>query len=211
MTVRNNDASDADGGGLFNVGNLTVVDSTFSGNSAVSGAGLFNGGTASVVNSTSAGNVATDFRGGLYNPDGATLRVVNSTVSGNRAEQRGGIAGTLNDPPVNTPPGTRLHNTIVAGNTFDPTKTESAQSPLGPDLYGFFDAASANNLVGSLSYAKGLDPAKNLLSSIENLTPKINPLLLPLGYHGGTTQTMPPLAGSRRLTRAITRCCPPGS
>src|SRR5205085_9026534 len=32
--------------------------------------------------------------------------------------------------------------------------------------------------------------------SIENTTPKIDAMLSPLGYYGGTTQTMPPKPGS---------------
>jgi hypothetical protein len=209
VSVVNNTAADADGGGVFNVGSLSVLDSTFSGNTATSGGGLFNGGAATVVNSTFAGNTA-DFGGGLYNRDGATLLVANSTVSGNRANQRGGgIASPLNDP-VNTPPGTRLNNTIVAGNTFDPSMTESAANPLGPDLYGFFDGASSNNLVGSLGFAKGLDPAKNRLGSIENQTPKIDPLLSSLAYYGGTTQTMPPRTGSPAIDAGNNALVPAG-
>jgi hypothetical protein len=209
VTVRNSTTSDADGGGLFNVGTATVADSTFSGNTATSGGGLFNGGTATVVNSTFAGNTA-DFGGGLYDRDGAALRVSDSTVSGNRANQRGGgIASPLNDPS-STPAGTRLNNTIVAGNSFDPSFTESAADPHGPDLYGYFDAASSNNLIGSLGFAKGMDPSRNLLGSIENRTPKIDALLSPLGYYGGTTQTMPPKPGSRAINAGNNALVPAG-
>ena len=210
VAVRNSTAGDVDGGGVFSTGTLTVLDSTFTGNTASSGGGLFNAGTASVVNSTFSGNTA-DYGGGLYNRDRARLVVTNSTVSGNRANLHGGgIAGTLDDP-LNTPSGTRLNNTIVAGNTFDPSKTESAANPLGPDLYGFFDPASSNNLVGSLGFAKGLSPARNLLGSVENLTPKISPLLSPLGYYGGTTQTMPPKAGSPAINAGSNALLPAGT
>src|SRR5207237_10736372 len=115
---------------------------------------------------------------------------------GNRANQRGGgIGSPLNDPST-TPAGTRLNNTIVAGNTFDPSFTESAADPRGPDLYGYFDPAGSNNLVRSVGFAKVPDPSHNLHGSIENRTPKIDALLSPLGYHGGTTQVMPPKPGS---------------
>jgi hypothetical protein len=209
VTVRNSTASDADGGGLFNVGTATVADSTFSGNSATSGGGLFNGGTATVVNSTFAGNTA-DFGGGLYDRDGATLRVSDSTVSGNRANQRGGgIASPLNDPS-STPAGTRLNNTIVAGNSFDPSFTESAADPHGPDLYGYYDPASSNNLIGSLGFAKGIDPGHNLVGSVENRTSRIDPMLSPLGYYGGPTQTMPPNPNSPAINAGNNALVPAG-
>ena len=210
VTVGNNSAGQVDGGGLFNVGTVTVIDSTFSGNRATSGGGLFNGGVATVINSTFAGNTG-DFGGGLYNRDGATMRVTNSTVSGNRANQRGGgIASPLDDPSA-TPAGTRLNNTIVAGNTYDPLLTETPANPIGPDLYGFFDPASSNNLVGSLGFAKGLDASKNLLGSIETRTPRIDALLSPLGYYGGTTRTMPLKPGSRAIDAGSNALVPPGT
>ena len=209
VTVRNSTVTDADGGGLFNAGSARVIGSTFSGNTASGGGGLFNGGTATVVNSTFAGNTA-DFGGGLYNRDGGTLRVINSTVSGNRANQRGGgISATLNDPTT-TPSGTRLDNTIVAGNSFDPALTESAADPRGPDLYGFYDPASSNNLIGSLGWAKGLVASRNLLGSVENATPRIDAMLSPLGYYGGTTQTMPPKAGSPAINAGDNSLVPTG-
>jgi hypothetical protein len=210
VTVRAGAAGDGDGGGVFSTGTLTVRDSTFSGNTATSGGGLFNAGAATVVNSTFSANTA-DFGGGLYNRDGATLLVSNSTVSANRANQHGGgIASTLDDPSA-TSAGTRLNNTIVAGNTYDPSLTETPANPIGPDLYGFFDPASSNNLIGSLGFAKGLDASKNQLGSIENGTPKIDPMLSPLGYYGGTTRTMPPKRGSRAIDAGSNALVPPGT
>jgi len=210
VPVRNSTAADADGGGVFNVGTLAVSDSTFTANTAGAGGGLFNGGTATVVNSTFASNTA-DFGGGVYNRDGATLLVSDSTVSGNRANQRGGgIASPLDDPAA-TPPGTRLNNTVVAGNSFDPSLTESAADPHGPDLYGFYDPASSNNLVGSVGFAKGLDASKNLLGSIENATPRIDAMLSQLGNYGGPTQTMPPMPGGPAIDAGSNALVPPGT
>jgi hypothetical protein len=204
-TIRNNVVVTNDGGGVFNAGTLNVLNSTFSNNTAAgSGGGLFNKGTATVVNSTFAGNTAS-FGGGIDNLDGATLLVVNSTISGNKATiSGGGIASTLNDPLAT--PGTRLNNTIVAGNVFNP----SIPGALGPDLYGFFNSASSNNLIGSLGFAKGLDATKNLLGSIENATPAIDAMLAPLGDYGGTTQTMPPIAGSRAIDGGNNALVPAG-
>ncbi|QDV36433.1 choice-of-anchor Q domain-containing protein [Tautonia plasticadhaerens] len=97
-------ASFGGGGGVFNDGELTLVDSTVSGNSASFGAGLFNYGSLTLIRSTITGNTAEDpdgFFGG--NGGGVTnyygeLMLVDSVVSGNRAGFAGGVqnnAGTL--------------------------------------------------------------------------------------------------------------------
>jgi hypothetical protein len=204
-TIRNNVVMTNDGGGVFNSGRLSVANSTFSNNTAAgSGGGLFNKGTASIVNSTFSGNSAS-FGGAITNLEGGTLLLSSSTVSNNHASiSGGGISATLESDA--SPSGTRLNNSIVAGNTYNP----AVAGALGPDLYGFFDRASANNLIGSLGFAKGLDASKNILGSIENATPAINAMLAPLGDYGGTTQTMPPLTGSRAINGGNKALLPAG-
>ena len=81
--------SGRDGGGISNYGTLSVVNSTFSGNSALyDGGGISNYGTLTVLDSAFSGNDASYFGGGIFNSlpdsggDGGTLSVVNSTFSG---------------------------------------------------------------------------------------------------------------------------------
>ena len=90
------------GGGICNNGaggsaTLTVIASTFSGNSAGAGGGIFNNGaggsaTLTVITSTFSSNSA-DAGGGIYN-DGyggsATLTLITSTFSGNSSGGEGG-------------------------------------------------------------------------------------------------------------------------
>jgi hypothetical protein len=103
---------DNEGGGILNLGTLTVSGCTVSGNycdppSASSyGGGIYNAGALTVSNSTVSGNYATFISdvslnppptnegGGIYNA--GTLTVSNTTVSGNFAGSGGGIynAGT---------------------------------------------------------------------------------------------------------------------
>ena len=194
-TIRNNVVINADGAGVLNLGTLNVLNSTFSSNTAGgAGGGLFNSGTATITNSTFALNTA-DYGGGIDNADGAKLVVNSSTISGNHANTSGGgIAATLNNPDTELS-GTRLNNTIVADNTYN----SASATALGPDLYGFYDPASAGNLIGNLGFAKGMDASKNLLGSIANATPPIDAKLSPLGYYGGTTQTFVPLSGSAAI------------
>jgi hypothetical protein len=96
------------GGGLSNLGTLTLMNSTVSGNSAFSGGGLFNHQHArlTLTNSTVNGNSAGG-GGGLFNR--GMLMLTNSTVSGNSAVQGGGVdneRGSLT-----------LTNSTVSGNS----------------------------------------------------------------------------------------------
>jgi hypothetical protein len=100
LTVENSSVSGnkgcsiCSGGGIWNEGTLMLTSSTVSGNNSGTGAGLHNDtfATATVTNSTVSGNIG----GGLYNPDG-TLTVTNTTVSGNAGGFgiRNGPEGTL--------------------------------------------------------------------------------------------------------------------
>ena len=96
LTIQNGANSGGDGGGIGNLGTLTLTNSTISGNSAEFGGGIINDGTATVTNSTISGNSAengTPFNadgGGIGN--GGTLTVTNSAISGNSADYGGGIS-----------------------------------------------------------------------------------------------------------------------
>ena len=79
------------GGGVFNTGTLTVSDSTFANNTAAYGGGLGNSGLATVTGSTFTGNSASSTGGGgILNYNG-TLTLSNSTLANNTAATGGGI------------------------------------------------------------------------------------------------------------------------
>ena len=175
------------GGGIHNVGTLTVLDSTISGNSADGplpdgGGGINNsGGTVTLLNSTISGNSASGNPGGGIASYGGTLTILNSTISGNAAALGGGIenqstltiqnstisgnSASSGGGGIDTSGSLTLTNTIVSGNT----------APTGPDISGSYTYNGGNEVNSS----------------------SIN--LAPLGYYGGPTQTMPPLAGSSAL------------
>ncbi len=106
-----------EGGGIYNVGTLTLTNSTVSGNSATAGAGggidnIF--GTVSLFNSTVSGNSADFGRGGGINNFG-TLTLTHSTVSGNSASEGGGI---FNDEATVDIADSLLANSASGGNCF---------------------------------------------------------------------------------------------
>jgi hypothetical protein len=77
---------DYGGGGILNLGTLTLSDSTVSRNTSYSGGGIFNDGTASVIRSTIDEN-STDGgggAGGICNEGAGSLTVTDSAVTRNR-------------------------------------------------------------------------------------------------------------------------------
>jgi predicted outer membrane repeat protein len=81
------------GAGVLNLGTLSVVRSTVSGNGgnlAYAGGGIYNGGTLDITRSTVSGNSA-QFGGGVYTGGRATLHLTRSLVNGNSARNGGGI------------------------------------------------------------------------------------------------------------------------
>jgi hypothetical protein len=211
-TITGGNVTGADGAGVFNNGTLTMLDCTVTNNTSDSaGGGLFNGsaGNATVTNSTFNGNQA-DFGGAISNtPPTGVMLISDSTISGNHANTSGGgiAASVLN---AGDPSFTTLNNTIVAGNTFATPGTPPSAASQGPDLYGAFNSASANNLIGAVGNAVGLDSSKNLLGAIAYATPVINAKLATLGFYGGTTQTMPPLPGSPAIDAGSNALIPSG-
>jgi len=103
------DFPDNSGGGIFNLGTLTLTDSTVSDNTAQVGGGINNSGTLTLTNSTVSGNTAQVYGGGISN--NGTLTLTNGTVSGNNAGRDGGGIYISNTGTLT------LTNGTVSGNT----------------------------------------------------------------------------------------------
>ena len=155
VTIRNG-GTGGGGGGIFNVGTLTLSNSTVSGNNAdeigggiynanggtamltnitvsgndvgVDGGGIFSGGTLTLTNSTVTGNNAGDDAGGIFNVTGGTMTLTNSTVSGNNAGDGGG--GIRNSGTLT------LTNSTVSGNNAGGN---------GGGIYNFLGTANSFN------------------------------------------------------------------
>ncbi len=97
LTVQNGfvDLLVANGGGIYNEGNLTLTNSTITKNNVTGrGGGIYNTGNLTIFSSTFANNQSLSVGGngdggGIYN-DGGTVKIENSIFSGNSAEANGG-------------------------------------------------------------------------------------------------------------------------
>ena len=110
ITGGSNGSSSSDGGGIENLGTLTLDNSTVSHNHAASyGGGIQNIGVLTLNNCIVSRN-QTNFVGGGINNSGGTLTINNSTVTENYAEGHGGgissFGGTV-----------RINNSSVSKNT----------------------------------------------------------------------------------------------
>jgi len=95
-TISGNSATEGQGGGLYNSGQLKAYGCTISGNISVNeGAGVANDGTAYLSGCTISGNsppqVNEDSGGGVWNRGGATLDLSGCTITGNNAFVGGGL------------------------------------------------------------------------------------------------------------------------
>ena len=130
------EANSAGGGGaISNISELTIVNGTFTGNTAShTGGALVNTGTATVVDTVFSGNTA-DYAGGAVYCSG-TLEMTNTTIVRNAAARYGGgiyIYGVSADAS--------LANTIIAKNSAGTS---------GPDVrHSSGSLAGAHNLIGN--------------------------------------------------------------
>ena len=193
LTIANGNS--VNGGGIDNEGTLTVSNSTFAGNSAgYIGGGIFNDGTLTVSNSTFSGNSAGG-GGGIANNNG-TVTVSNSTFSNNTASGNSGYGGGIvNDSTL------KVSNSTFSGNT--------ANSGGGIFNNGgtvtLTNSIVAGNTInisaaGDDCDSCGTQSAYNLISTPSNI---INPMLGPLQYNGGPTETMMPLKGSPAINAGL--------
>ena len=106
-------------GKYFSPGQVSIVDSTISKNSASLGGGLFNDGAFTVENTTISGNKSDNDGGGIFNSagwsdyyghylPGGDLSLVDSTITQNRAKDSGG--GLVNYGSLN------ISNSVISGN-----------------------------------------------------------------------------------------------
>jgi hypothetical protein len=180
------------GGGIYNIGTMTVSGSRLTGNTGTRGGAIISAlGPLTVVNSTISGNFAIPFSsgnlhpwgGGIEIPNTGTVTVVGSTITGNSsAVLGGGIHNYLGHGTL------VLQSTLLSGNI--------SSNEGGPDVYGSVDPGSSYTLIGAGdSTLTGISDGVNH-NQVGTTTNPIDPLLTPLGYYGGPTQTIALQPGS---------------
>jgi fibronectin-binding autotransporter adhesin len=198
LTITNGyDGSSYGGGGILNDGTLTINQCNLANNTSGGGGGGFGGGiqndydgaALTVNNCTFSGNRATGSGiinggegGGIGNLYGAlSLTLNNCTFTGNQADYGGGIDNQ------------NAGASFVANNcTF--TGNQCSQRGGGIDNVG-----TKIDLTNSIVCSNSAPANANIFGSVSagaNNLVDTNALLAPLGNYGGSTPTMPPLAGS---------------
>jgi hypothetical protein len=207
--VSNNAAND--GAGIYNRGDLTLVDSTVRDNFADgiappgyecgSGGGIKSSqGTLTLINSTISGNRAgTKDRGGgggVFVSCACTADFVNSTISGNKAQDDGGgiaVMGTLHMTHCTV---SRNVTRLKGGGVYVRGEMSYANTIIADNM-----AKEGNCAIGGLGGYRGKGA---ITASSNNLVEgggcdaayTDDPLLGPLADHGGPTLTQSLLPGS---------------
>jgi predicted outer membrane repeat protein len=206
MTVINSTFSDNSatfsGGGIYSVdGAVDVSSSTFSDNSSSGGGGIFNGryGTLTVSNSTFSGNSAIYGGGGIFNGGFGMLTVSTSTFWRNHAGNRGG--GIAIDGGGST----GVINSTLFGNS---SGVRGGGIDNSAGSVTIQNTIIANNPVGNNCGGTITDGGGNL-SYPDTTCPGINadPVLGPLQDNGGPTWTMALGEGSAALDAADDAIC----
>jgi hypothetical protein len=173
------------GGAVSNAGNLTISNSTISGNVAGYGGGVSSSGTLTMVNCTVEGNSAITtgphglqggYSGGLS--VGGLAQLTSVTICRNHAAWSGGGISTSS---------AAVRNCIIAANIAD-VHREAA------DIGGVVQSGGYN-LVGIASAANGLTTQDSIGDQNSPLDAKLGPLQ----DNGGPTKTVALLPGSPAL------------
>jgi CSLREA domain-containing protein len=214
--VQNNKAADPStgggwGGGIYNYnGTVTIVDGMLSENlSSIYAGGAYNYQGTMIISYTTIADNNARFGGGFFNTDNSLLTVVNNTISKNWVEEEGG--GIYNNGAL------ILKNSTISGNTAKSgggifgnagslslesnTISENIAQYYGGLLsYGslsFSNTIIANSVNGDCKIDFGGSIGTNYHNLVEDGSCNVNaayfisedPMLGPLGYNGGPTQT----------------------
>lgn len=180
-------------GGLYVADNVTITNSTISGNTAPRFGGIFMktalGGSALITNSTISGNMATSATvGGIFTGKSTTtIRsstiVFNTAKTGSSGLYAPGLAAIV--PGFNSAATLELQSTLIANNTYGPSVENDLSTISGA---GTLTVSGANDLV---RFSTASLPGGTITN--------VCPLLGPLRDNGGPTQTHALLSHSRGI------------
>jgi predicted outer membrane repeat protein len=202
------------GGAIYNCpgSTMTIINSTFTRNSAEEGGAICNGGTLTISKSTFSGNTARQRKGGAIRSYG-TLMISNSTISGNRAMR--GSGGGIHNGQLFGQTGTLvISNSTISGNIAGDGRGGGIFNLNGITL-ALQNSIIANNTGGNCSgtmtsngYNLSSDSTCNFngAGDLNNTDPKLGPLL----YNGGRTRTMALLQRSPAIDSGNPNGCTDG-
>jgi CSLREA domain-containing protein len=187
--------------GLYNFGTASVDNTTVSGNLPYGGIVNFGSGV-TVTGSTISGNVSAvgqGFAAGIANSAGS-VTVTNSTVSGNTSGL-GGTGGISNGGTFTLLSSTVANNTGSYGGILNNVGT-----------FNIKNSIVTNGCTGTLT-SNGYNLSSDATCSLTNPGDIIDsdPLLGPLAYNGGPTQTHALLFGSPALNNGAHACPAPAA
>lgn len=190
------------GGGIFNTGKLTINNSTISTSWAQDGGGVFNLGDLYVWKSTFTSNAAF-FGGGIYNAGlSAVVTVQTSTFSGNSAQNSGG--GIFNTGELDILNSTFYQNrALVGGGLTNIFKLKFINTIIAGSTGG--DCLnSEEGTIDLISTHNLVSDGSCLVEDPSNLSG--SPILGPLANNGGITLTHALLPGSPAIDAASNWC-----
>lgn len=184
------------GGGIRNSGNLRLINSTVSGNTAngtapLTAGAISNTGDMTILNSTISGNTTTgnaaSSSAGIHTQQGA-MSIINSTITNNASDGAGSAGGIICLFECVT----NIRNTIIAGNQNSAAFPDVVIGSNGVITSGGF------NLIGN----RGATTVFNQTGDQTGTdTSPINPQLAPLSYNGGSALTHALLANSPAIDK----------
>lgn len=202
---RGNAATGSFGGGAIkNAGTLSLDQCLVASNEAPVGGGIANYGQLKITRSLIVGNVSNGFGGGVFSSN-ADLSIESSTISGNNAGTGGGIAtigsywgnkstsvvaSTISQNRSTAHAGglyaegkgatASIAGSIFAGNVVGSGSGPQTPRDLATRTYGKISSADYNIVVNSGGVLSPYGPHDQF---------GVDPLLVPLAYNGGRTQT----------------------
>jgi hypothetical protein len=174
----NTDSGAGAGGGVFNLGQLSVVDCAVTNNTSGDGGGVENAHELMISNTTIAANAASTTGGGVYNI--GTMNAINVTITDNFVDTNNGGGGLFAATSTTT-----LVNTIVAENSQNVSLLF-----LADDIDGTVSANCVANLIG-IGGSGGLTNGSD-----SNQVGVSNPGLRSLAQNGGPTESIALMSGS---------------
>jgi uncharacterized repeat protein (TIGR01451 family) len=201
------------GGGIYNLGNLSLTNAAVPGNSMSSGGstgkgvGIFSSGALTITGSTVSGNSGSSgsigyYQGGGIDVEGATLTMTNSTVSGNS------ILGSLQSNGG----GIYARNAIltITNSTITRNSTTTNDGGNNPDAINgggislkSSSLTAVNTIISGNSSSTNPDLNGSLTGGSANNFVGGNAMLAPLADNGGPTRTHALLPGSPAIDAGV--------